>query len=226
MEISYLGHSSFKLRGKEGTVVTDPFEPQSVGLSWNKTKADIVTVSHQHSDHNYLQGIKSLPNQEKSAPYVVKSPGEYEINNILIQGWSTYHDDQSGSQRGPNVIYLIEIERIHILHCGDLGHDLSENLIEEIGQVDVMLIPVGGYYTIDANIAVKIIKAVSPSIVIPMHYQVPGLNPEIFTKLAGVGDFLKEMGGNGSEPQDKLSVSSSALPDDTQVVVLKISNIK
>ena len=222
MDITYLGHSSFKLRGKDGTVVTDPFEPDSVGLSWNKVKTDIVTVSHQHQDHNYTKGVEPTSARKDQGVYNISGPGEYEVSDILIQGWLTYHDNQLGSQRGPNIIYLIEIERIRILHCGDLGHELAENLIEEIGQVDAMLIPVGGHFTIDAATAAKITKAVSPSIVIPMHYQVPGLNSQISEHLAGPESFVKEMGAEGIEPLEKLSVSPSTLPEDTQVVVLNI----
>jgi L-ascorbate metabolism protein UlaG (beta-lactamase superfamily) len=220
MNITYLGHSSFKLQGKDGTVVTDPFEPKNVGLNWNKVAADLVTVSHQHSDHNNLNGIKATKERDNRGTFIINGPGEYEVSNITVQGWATYHDEQSGTARGPNTIYLIELEKIKILHCGDLGHQLSEKIIEEIGQVDVLLIPVGGFYTIDANSAAKITKTISPSIVIPMHYQVFGLNPQVFEKLTGVEAFLKEMEVD-TQPLDKLIVSPPTLPENTQVVVLK-----
>lgn len=218
MNITYLGHSSFKLQGKEGTVVTDPFDPKSVGLDWKNPKADIVTLSHQHGDHNNIQGVKSA-NGDKGI-FIIDGPGEYEVSDVMIHGWATYHDGELGTKRGKNTIYSVELDRVRVLHCGDLGHELSENLIEEIGQVDVLLIPVGGHYTIDAKTAAKITKTLTPGIVIPMHYQTPGLNPDTFKDLTGADEFLKEMGTEGIEPQDKLNISQSNIPDDTQIVLL------
>lgn len=222
MDLTYLGHSSFKIRGKEGTVVTDPFDPQQVGLPWDPLKADIVTVSHQHPDHNYIKGVKPSADRESKGVLIIDGPGEYEANGIIVQGWQTWHDQEKGTQRGKNIVYLIEVERMRVLHCGDLGHELAEELIEEIGQVDVLLIPVGGIYTIDAKVAVKVTKAIGPSYVVPMHYQVANLN--LSQELSGVDVFLKEMEANGGvQPQDKLSVSPSTLPDDTpKVVVMKM----
>ncbi len=222
MDITWLGHSSFKIRGKEGTVVTDPFDPKSVGLEWKTPKADVVTVSHGHHDHNNVEGVQASAGRSEKGIFVVEGPGEYEVQGIVVRGWSTFHDEVSGKKSGKNVVYLIEMERIKVLHLGDLGHELSAELLEDIGQVDVLLVPVGGVYTIDSKTAAKVSKAISPAYVVPMHYQVRGLAPEVFKDLTGVDEFLKEMDVEKGEPMEKLSVAMSSLPEDTQVVVLKL----
>lgn len=221
MEITYLGHAAFKLKGKEGTVITDPFNPKSVGLSWNNVKADIVTLSHHHDDHNYVKGVDVSKNRKDRGVFIIDGAGEYEANDIMVQGWQTYHDDEQGAQRGDNVVYLITLDKIKVLHCGDLGHDLDRHLLEDFGQIDVLLIPVGGYYTIDAKLAAKITQAIAPAYVIPMHYQTEGLNQEIFEKLTPVNNFIQELGLPTGEAQDKLVVTHTTLPEDTQIVVLK-----
>lgn len=222
MDINYLGHSSFKLKGKEGVVVTDPFNAEAVGLDWNKIKADVVTISHQHDDHNYVDGVKVSSQREKQGVFVIHGPGEYEASDIMVQGWSTWHDNQQGAERGPNVIYMVELDKIRILHLGDLGHEINQELKEDIGQVDVLMVPVGGKYTIDAKTAVKVAKSLSPSYVIPMHYNREGLKQDVFEGVSGVDEFLQEMGVDSNrEPVEKLSVSPSTLPEDTTAVVMK-----
>ena len=222
MDLQWLGHSSFKIKGKEGIVVTDPFNAKMVGLEWKNPKADVVTVSHGHEDHNYISGVKASSGREEKGLYVIDSPGEYEVQGIMVRGWGTDHDNSGGKNRGKNVIYLIEVDRMRVLHCGDLGHELSEELLEDIGQVDVLLIPVGGTYTLDGKTAAKVTKSISPGIVVPMHYQIPGLNQETFKELAGAEGFIKELGLEAGEPQEKLSLTVANLPEDTQVVLLKI----
>ena len=222
MDITWLGHSSFRIKGREGVVVTDPFNPKMVGLEWKNPKADMVTVSHGHEDHNYVNGVKPTNGREDKGVYIIDGPGEYEVQGVMIRGWNTFHDNNDGEKRGTNVIYLIELDRLTVLHCGDLGHELSEELLEDIGQVDVMLIPVGGIYTMDGKTAAKVTKLISPAIVVPMHYQIPGLNPQGFNQLTGIGEFTKELGLEPGMPQEKLTVAVANLPEDTQLVVLKI----
>lgn len=214
MDIIYLGHSSFKLKGKKATVITDPFEPQSVGLKFPKIDADIVTTSHNHPDHNAISLIGS-------GPFVIQEPGEYEVKGVSVIGVSSYHDGVEGKERGKNTIYNIEIDGIHILHLGDLGHPLSDKEIEEIGGVDILFIPVGGTYTITAKQAQEIIPEIDPSIVIPMHYGRPDLDQKTFSELTDLSTFQKLVGAEAVVPQPKLSITKDKLPDTMQIVILE-----
>lgn len=210
MEISWVGHACFGLKGKTACLVTDPYDTQATGLKLPKLTADIVTVSHSHSDHANLRAIEG-------SPYVISGPGEYEIKEINVLGVAAYHDNKNGEQRGKNTIYNITMDGINIAHMGDLGHVLSSDQIEELGAVDVLLIPVGGVYTIDPHQAAKVTAELEPKVVIPMHYSVPGLKYQ----LEGVEKFLKEMGAESVTPQPKLSIAKEKLPEETQVVVLE-----
>jgi L-ascorbate metabolism protein UlaG (beta-lactamase superfamily) len=214
MDITYLGHSSFRLKGKTAVVVTDPFNPKEVGLKYPKQPADIVTVSHDHFDHNYLDSVKDYRK-------VVSGPGEYEIQDVSIIGIDAYHDDVGGEERGKNTVYIFEMDGIRLCHLGDLGHKLSEKILEDVGNIDVLMVPVGGVYTIDEKIAGELVRSIEPKITIPMHYQVTGLNQEKFSKLKGVEEFLAETGIE-AERLDKLSIKESDLGDEKKVVVLTI----
>lgn len=215
MDITYLGHSSFKLRGKTSVVVTDPFDPSVVGLKFPKhTAADIVTVSHDHQDHNAVGELEG-------ESFVVNGPGEYEIKGVGIVGLSVFHDDIKGEARGRTTIYRIEIDGVSVVHLGDVGHVLTADQVDSLDGVDVLIIPVGGVYTVDAAGAVQIVHEVEPSIVIPMHYGRPELNQKTLGGLAPVAVFLKEMGKEGVQPQPKLVVTKEKIPEEMQVVVLQ-----
>lgn len=215
MDITPLGHASFKLRGKSVTVITDPYKSEAVGLKFPKNlEAQIVTVSHQHDDHN-------AADQVGGSPYVVNGPGEYEIAGVRIEGIATFHDAEKGAQRGRNTVYYIQMDKLNILHVGDLGHSLSSSEVEKIGDVDILFVPVGGVYTIDAKQAAELVHEVEPSMVIPMHYQRDGLNAKIFSGLTPVADFLKELGKEGIQPVNKVTVTKEKLQEELQVVVLE-----
>lgn len=216
MEISFLGHSSFKIRGKSATLVTDPFNPKMVGFPFPKIEAEIVTISHNHEDHNQAQEV--LGN-----PFVISGPGEYEVRGVQVFGFSTFHDASGGTQRGQNTIYLVEMDGLRLMHLGDLGHKLEDKQLEEVEGVDVLFLPVGGVVTVEPAEASEIISTLEPKIVIPMHYQMPGLNPAIFGQLKDVKTFLKEI-GEDVVPQPKLVVNREALPEETKIVVLERRN--
>ena len=208
MEITWLGHSCFKIKGKSGTIITDPFDSNS-GYKLGKTTADIVTVSHDHPGHNYADGIGGNPK-------VIIGPGEYDIAGIFIYGVRTYHDTEKGTQKGKNTSYLIEIDDLRICHLGDLGHVLSPQQVEELGKVEVVLAPVGGVTTIDAKIALEVARLLRPGLVIPMHYYT-----EATPRFEPVDNFLKEMGSRDMIPQPKLVVTRSNLPAEMQVSLLE-----
>jgi L-ascorbate metabolism protein UlaG (beta-lactamase superfamily) len=213
MEIVYLGHASFRLKGKTASVVCDPFDPGMVGFKFPSVDADIVTVSHDHSDHNKFTLVKNVQK-------VVSGPGEYEISGVSIIGISTFHDDKKGSLRGKNTIYVIEMDGLRIAHLGDLGHELSEKILNQMGAIDILMIPVGGEYTIDTSVAAKVARAIEPAIVIPMHYLAEGMNDETFSKLAKVEPFLSDM-GLPVENMPKLSVKKSDIAEEKKIVVLE-----
>lgn len=216
MEITYLGHSSFKIKGKQGTVVTDPFD-KKVGFAFPNVSADIVTVSHDHFDHNSVTGVKPTTGRDK--PFVITAPGEYEIAGISIFGYPAFHDDVEGAKRGSTTVFTIVIDGITIAHLGDLGHTLSDSFIEDLGTVDVLLCPVGGVYTIDSKTAVDVIQEVEPSYIIPMHFKTPAHDPKGFDGLQTVEEFQKEFGVT-VEPVKSLTVSAGSLPEQTTLVVL------
>jgi len=209
MEISWLGHSCFQLRGKNVTLITDPFSPQ-LGHSLGKISAPIVTSSHNHPGHNYAGGVDGDPR-------VVRGPGEYEISDVLITGVASYHDNKHGKELGRNTIYIIHMDDLVICHLGDLGHILQEEQLEEVADADLLLVPIGGQHTINATQAAEVISQVEPHIVIPMHY-----SPTIGDAANPLDKFCREMGVEAINPQPKLSITRSALPAEAQVVVLSI----
>ena len=214
MNITYLGHSSFLLKSSTGRLLMDPFDGTKMGKKFPKVEADIITISHDHSDHN-------ARNVVEGNPLVIEIPGEYEKFDIRISGFETYHDKQQGAERGKNTMYKVEMDDISILHCGDLGHTLSSEMIEEINGADIVLIPVGGFYTIDADEARQVVEKLEPSIIIPMHYKVADMNPEIMDKLAPVEDFLSKIGVTEPERMKTLSIKKGDLGEDTRIIVLE-----
>ncbi len=211
MEITWLGHSCFRIKGSYAVVIADPYSPD-LGYSLGKPTASIVTVSHQHPGHSYVQGVGGEPR-------LVTGPGEYEIGGVLIIGMDTFHDKVRGRERGKNTVYLIEIDEVSVCHLGDLGHVLTAEAVEELGNVDVLLLPVGGESTINAPMAAEIVRQLEPKVVVPMHYKTQAISWE----LEPVDRFLKEIGAKQVNPQPKLSLTRSSLPDSTQVFLLDYS---
>lgn len=220
MLIRYLGHSSFKVRGSEGAVITDPYENKVVGLELPRMSAEVVTVSHDHEDHNAAERVQGTSNRKE--PFVITKPGEYEASEISVIGVSSKHDDEDGSKRGDNIIFTFKLDGIWVAHLGDLGHKLSSRQINKIGAIDVLMLPVGGEYTIGPKMAMEVVKSLSPSIVIPMHYKVKGMNKQ-FDKLVTVDEFLEKASLNGVDRLDKLSIGSrNQLPEETEVIVMEM----
>jgi L-ascorbate metabolism protein UlaG (beta-lactamase superfamily) len=208
LDVTWLGHGCFRLRGRGAAAVTDPYPP-SIGLKLQRLDANLVTVSHEHENHNYTQIVRDA--------YEIRGPGEYEVAGVSVIGVPTYHDAEKGAKHGRNTIYLIEIDDVRVCHLGDLGHPLDDSEAEAISSPDILLVPVGGRTTINAAQAAGVVRQLEPRYVVPMHYAIPGLKLE----LDPLDRFLKEMSVGPSEPQPKLSVQASSGEYDTKVVVLE-----
>lgn len=193
----------------------DPFSAK-VGFALPNTSADIVTVSHDHFDHNYSAGVTGTARRPQ--PFLITQAGEYEVGGISVFGTTTYHDNEAGTVRGSNVVFTVLIDEVRVCHLGDLGHLLTASQIEDIGGADVLLCPVGGEFTIDASTALKVIHQLEPALVIPMHFQTPQHAPD-FAKLQPLSSFTQEY-GTEPQPVSKLDVSPNQLPEETELVVL------
>ena len=214
MKITWLGHSSFLVESKDGTrIVTDPFEAGSydgaVGYSPINTHADVVTVSHEHADHNAVETVTG-------GPEIVRDPGERTIKGIPIRGISTFHDESKGQERGRNNIYVMEVDGVKVGHLGDLGHVLSAEDAAALGNVDVVLAPVGGYYTIGPEEAKRTAEALGAKVIIPMHYKTDALGFPV----QPVDDFLRLMEQVERVEGTSLEIRSEDLPEEPKVVVL------
>jgi len=215
MNITWYGQSCFKIQSKDLVLITDPFD-KKIGLRPPFGSADIVTISHDHYDHNNFQVIKN-------DPFIVDGVGEYEIKKVTIKGIASCHDDQEGKERGQNTIYVIEMENIKICHLGDLGQNsLVNGQLEKIGQVDILFIPVGGVFTIDWKSANTIISQIEPRIIIPMHYKISGIKGELL-KLDTVNKFCEERGVSAKEAVNKFSIKKKDLPQEgSETIIMKV----
>ena len=213
MTITWYGQACFRLESKDIRILIDPFDKET-GFKPSRINDAIVLVTHDHHDHNNLAGTGP-------ETFIVKGPGEYEKAGVQIIGISSFHDNEQGSQRGRNTIYVLKIEDITICHLGDFGQDeLASEQIEMIGSVDILMIPVGGCYTIDGKQAADIVKQIEPKIIIPMHFKTAGINPA--TKLSGPEVFLKEVGIKPEEVE-QFKISAKTLPqEEIKLVTFKL----
>ena len=208
MDITWLGHSCFRIRSGNSAILTDPFPP-SIGLSMGTVDVLAVTVSHQEENHNYVQGIEGTYN-------IIDRPGEYEYSGIYFTGVMTPPSD--GDATGFfNTAFLIEMGNLRICHLGDIQGSLGTKQLETLAPVDILFLPVGGQCTVDIPRAIQITQAMEPRIVLPMHYAIPGLKVE----LNGIDVFLKEMGLKDVQHQPRLSVSPTNLPPERRIVLLE-----
>lgn len=218
ISIVWHGLSCFSIETKNGDavahLVTDPFDPE-VGLKLPRNlSADVVTISHEHQSHNNVDAVKSLGDKKI---FVVRTPGEYEVGGLFVYGISAPHDDKDGKEKGMTTLYRYEIGDLSIGHLGDLGTPIVDNQRELLEDVDILLVPVGDESVLTAKQAVEVITQLSPRIVVPMHYALPGLK----TKSDPVEKFLKEMGVFKAEHVTKLKLMKKDLPaDETKVIVI------
>lgn len=191
-------------------VVTDPYDKETFGKLMPKVMADIVTVSHSHHDHSATERISD-------SPFIIQGPGEFEIKGVEIFGIPSLHDKKNGKDRGENTIYLYKIDGVRLCHLGDQGQKLTDKQIERLNGIDVLMIPVGGVYTLNAKEAVSVVEQLEPKIVIPMHFK----TADLLFELESLEKFLGEIGKEKAKPINKLTVTPSSLPEEREVVWLK-----
>jgi len=215
MVIEWLGHSSFLIISANGTkIITDPYEPGAFGGALNYKPIgippDIVTVSHNHADHGYTEG---LPNHFS----LVSQAGSRNVHGIDFKGVESYHDTAQGALRGMNIIFVMNIDSIRVCHLGDQGQELSPQQIEQLGEIDILLIPVGGYYTIGPAEATRVIARLNPRIVIPMHFK----TDKVELPILPVDNFLQGKENVRILDSSRLEITRETLPDQCEIVVLK-----
>lgn len=214
MKVKWVGHACFLFTSEAGVrILTDPYTPGAFGLGYRPPAetADIVTVSHDHPDHNNTAAVKGKPE-------VVRGAGAHQVKGVEIKGISTSHDETSGSQRGPNTVFCFTLDGVRVCHLGDLGHELAAGTLAEIGPVDVLLIPVGGNFTIDADLASGIADRIAPKVVIPMHFQNERCREFPVT---GVEGFSKKRQRVRTVDGSEVEIKKETLPTETETVVLK-----
>ncbi len=190
MKIKWLGQSAFEIKSNK-TLVTDPHNPM-VGKMPKDLAAEVVTVSHAHMDHNYTKAVAG-------SPEIIDKTGSFSVGGFEIKGITTFHDNVGGKKRGNNIVYVIGAEGLKLCHLGDLGHLLTQEQLKEIGAVDILMIPVGGFFTIGSDEAVQVVNQLKPKIVLPMHYKAKSLMP---LPLAGVDKFTAALGWDVEEVEE------------------------
>jgi len=213
MKVKWLGHASFMITSDAGIrIITDPYHAGGA-LNYGEIKesADIVAVSHEHGDHNNVAAVSGNPE-------VVRGAGTKEIKGITFNGVATYHDDAEGSKRGNNIIFCFEVDGIRVCHLGDLGHPLSDKQVAELGSVDMVLIPVGGNYTIDAKVATEVYGKLAPKVILPMHYRNDRCSG---FPVSGVDEFLRGKKDVSRLDASEVEFKQEELPASTQIIVLK-----
>lgn len=217
MLIQWFGQSCFKIITKPGSngevsVIFDPFDTSKLGLSLPKLAGDVVAITHDHFDHNHLAAVSG-------DYFLVNGPGEYEAKQTFIYGIPGWHDDNQGADRGANTMYLLESEGVSVAHLGDIGQaTLTDTQLEYLEGADVLLIPVGGNYTVGAKQAIELVNQIEPRIVIPMHYKIPGLKADI----ESADKFIKELGLTPQIEQKYKFVKKDLPQEETKLVVLKV----
>lgn len=208
MDMTWLGHACFRMRGREGIVLTDPPDPRS-GHAIPRTEAGLVTMSHEHDGHSSLRSVAG-------DPVILRGPGEYEVHDVLVTAIGTFHDEEKGETRGRNTVFAIRLDDLVICHLGDLGHSLPAADLERLGDVDIALVPISGADTnLSAARAAEVVHQLEPKVVVPMSY-----DPDDKKKDTPFQRLLHELGVKELEPVSKLSVTRSTLPENLQVVAL------
>jgi L-ascorbate metabolism protein UlaG (beta-lactamase superfamily) len=214
VKVIWHGHACFELQGKNVTIVTDPFK--GIGIPEPKAAADIVLCSHSHQDHNNIK-----PVLRKEGQVLESFVGSKKVKGVPIKGVAAFHDEMKGSKRGKNSIYTFSLDGVQFCHLGDLGHELSSTTVEEIGKIDAVFVPVGGYFTMGPETATKVCEKLKPKIIIPMHYRMPGLT-SVFDLLKTVDDFLEGKKNIERIKGSVVNIEEKKLPEETKIIVLSL----
>jgi len=215
MKIKWYGHSAFLITSKEGTkIIIDPYEPGgydgAIAYGAINDIADVVLTTHDHADHGYVKGLKGKPE-------IINKEGENKIKGISFKGMKAYHDTEKGSQRGAIVIFKIELEGVSICHLGDLGEMLDDKQINWLKPVDVLLVPVGGFFTIDSKVAANLVEKLQSKITVPMHYK----TAKCGFPLSYVDEFLKDKKNVKKAGTSEIEITKTSLPEKPEIVVLE-----
>jgi L-ascorbate metabolism protein UlaG (beta-lactamase superfamily) len=215
MKIKWYGHSAFQITTEKGIrIIIDPYEPGAYNgaLSYGKItdEADIVLTSHNHPDHNYIKDIQGEYEH-------ISEAGDYKIRNVKIKALPSFHDNSSGKERGQNLIFVIAADNLILVHAGDIGHELDSDLFKKIGKVDILLLPVGGFFTIDAAMAQKIMNDINPSITVPMHYKTEKCNFPI----TPIENFTKNQDNVRVLNKSEIEINKNSLPKKPEIIVLQ-----
>ena len=211
MRIRWHGHSCWEITN-EITLVTDPHDGKSIGISAPDITGDIILISHDHYDHNDVESV------EKKESIVKRDEQEETVKGVMIKGVKSFHDESAGAKRGENIIYLFSMDDISFCHLGDLGHELSENAIQQIGDVDVLFIPIGGNFTIDAHKVWDVINGIKPRVVVPMHYKIGGLSLPI----TGIDPFLEKNNLKILKVGIEIDIEREDLPEDPEIWIFTL----
>jgi len=224
MELTWLGHPTFILVTSTGlTALLDPMGA-SVGYPLTVvTSVDLVTVSHEHSDHNNVGLAAGNPLVLRGLAAGDWAKIDQTVKGVRVRTVSAYHDASQGSQRGKTAIFVFELEGLRLAHLGDLGHTLTADQVKAIAPVDILLIPVGGTFTLDGRGAAEVVGQLNPRVVIPMHYKTPALGASLAGQLAPVDAFIAALGASAKvmEAGHTISLSPSKLPAERTVMVMK-----
>lgn len=215
MKVRWLGHAAFLIESESGKrIITDPYESGgfdgAVGYGPIKEKADVVLISHGHSDHNYTGDIQG-------SPRIIEGPGIHHAADIEFNGLACFHDESRGRERGKNTMFAFDVDGIRVCHAGDLGHQPSDQQVAALGTVDVLLVPVGGSFTLGATQATRLMETLSPKVVIPMHYQ----TDKCTFPIKGVDDFLRGKRRVRQAGSPEVELTRKSLPAETEIVVLE-----
>ena len=209
MKVKYLGHASFMITSDDGTrIITDPYQT-SADLTYGEIEesAEIVTVSHGHHDHSNVAAVRGNPE-------VVR--GSAKVKGIDIKGIPSYHDDAEGTKRGGNTIFCFKVDGVRVCHLGDLGHQLSAQQVAELGEVDILLVPVGGHFTLDARVATKVCDQIKPRVIMPMHWNYKWS----LSQIASVDVFLQGKTNVDRLDTSEMEFKQGELPASTRIIVL------
>lgn len=215
MKIKWYGHAAFQITTEKGIrIIIDPYEPGSFSgaLSYGKIEdeADIVLTSHDHADHNYIKDIKGKYKH-------ISKAGDYEIQSVKIKAIPTFHDNSVGKERGPNLTFVLAADGLSLVHTGDIGHAFDSDLLKKIGKVDILLLPVGGFFTIDAAQAAKLMTALQPGITIPMHYK----TDKCGFPITPVEEFTKNQSNVRVLKESEIEIKKDSLPKKPEIIVLQ-----